>query len=119
MLDPAALLPLKPAETLILMMLAAGDRHGYGIRQDVLDHTSGRIELEAGTLYRHIRKLVGQDLIVAAPGESRDRDAEADERRIYYRLTPFGRRVLSAEALRMRELVKLAESRRLIAPARS
>jgi hypothetical protein len=31
-------------------MLAAGNRHGYGVREDILDHTGGRIELEAGTI---------------------------------------------------------------------
>jgi hypothetical protein len=41
-----------------------------------------------------------------------------DERRIYYRLTPFGRRVLAAEMLRLRSLVRLAEARRVIAPGR-
>ena len=50
-------LPVRPVELLILTMLAAGDRHGYGIRQDILDHTGGRIAVEAGTLYRHLRRL--------------------------------------------------------------
>ena len=46
---PQTLLPLKPVETLVLTMLATGERHGYGIRQDVLEHTHGEIEIEAGT----------------------------------------------------------------------
>lgn len=110
--NPDDLLPLKPVEALILSMLSAGERHGYGIRQDVLEHTRGRIELEAGSLYRHIRRLEGDGLVEATavrrPGE--------DERRIYYRLSPFGRRVLAAEMLRLRELVRLAEARRIIGP---
>jgi len=97
------------------MMLAAGDRHGYGIRQDILEHTAGAVELEAGNLYRHIRRLEQQDLIEPRSGRSA---AEDDPRRIYYKLTPFGRRVLAAEMLRMRELVRLAESRRIIQPLR-
>ena len=112
--DPDQLLPLRPVEALILTMLTAGRRHGYGIRQDILDHTGGRTELEVGTLYRHIRRLEDDDLIgtVAAPrGEPGD-----DPRRIYYRLTPFGRRVLAAEMLRLRSLVRLAEARHLIDP---
>src|SRR6476646_4822895 len=48
--QPDALLPLKPVEVLVLTMLAAGDRHVYGIRQDILEHTQGTIELEAGNL---------------------------------------------------------------------
>ena len=99
----------------MMTMLAAGERHGYGIRQDILEHSQGQIELEAGTLYRHVRQLESAGLIEAS---SQRHDPGDDERRIYYRLTPFGRRVLTAEMLRLRELVRLAESRRVIAPAR-
>jgi PadR family transcriptional regulator len=107
-----SLLPLKPVETLILMMLAGGDRHGYGIRQDILEHSQGAIELEAAHLYRHIRHLESEDLL-ASPGPARA-PAGADARRIYYRLTPFGRRVLAAEMLRLKALVRLAEVRHII-----
>jgi DNA-binding PadR family transcriptional regulator len=113
--DPEALLPLRPVEVLLLTMLSAGDRHGYGLRQDVLDHTDGKLELEAGSLYRHIRHLEDAGLLAEAVGRASD---EGDERRIYYRLTPFGRRVLAAEMLRLRSLVRLAEARRVIAPGR-
>jgi len=113
--SPEDLLPLRPVETLILSMLTAGERHGYGIRQDVLDHTRGKIELEAGSLYRLIRRMESEGLVEAASA----RRANDDERRIYYHLSPFGRRVIAAEMLRLRELVRLAEDRRLIAPARA
>jgi DNA-binding PadR family transcriptional regulator len=112
---PETLLPLKSVETLMMTMLAAGERHGYGIRQDVLEHSGGKIELEVGTLYRHVRRLESTGLIEAS---SQRHDSADDERRIYYRLTAFGRRVLAAEMLRLRELVRLAESRRIITPAR-
>ena len=113
--SPTDLLPLKPVETLILSMLTAGERHGYGIRQDVLDYTRGRIELEAGSLYRHIRRLETDGLLEASSAKP----SAEDERRIYYRLSPFGRRVLAAEMLRLRELVRLAEQRGIIAPLRA
>ena len=113
---PETLLPLKSVETLMMTMLAGGERHGYGIRQDILEHSGGQIELEAGTLYRHVRRLESAGLIEAS---SQRHDAGDDERRIYYRLTPFGRRVLTAEMLRLRALVRLAESRRVITPARA
>ena len=112
--DPTSLLPLRPVEALLLTMLAGGDRHGYGLRQDIIEHTGGRLELEAGTLYRHIRRLEDSKLLAEA-----DAPANEDERRIYYRLTPFGRKVLAAEMLRLRALVRLAEARRVISPARS
>ena len=112
---PDTMLPLKSVETLMMTMLAAGERHGYGIRQDILEHSGGRIELEAGNLYRNIRRLESAGLIEAS---SQRHDPGDDERRIYYRLTPFGRRVLTAEMLRLRELVQLAEARRIISAAR-
>lgn len=112
--SPETHLPLRPVELLLLTMLTAGNRHGYGLRQDILDHTGGKIELEAGSLYRHIRRLEDARLVAEAPAP-----ADEDERRIYYRLTPFGRKVLAAELVRLRSLVRLAESRRIISPARS
>jgi DNA-binding PadR family transcriptional regulator len=111
--SPDDLLPLRPVELLLLSMLAAGDRHGYGLRQDIIDHTGGKLELEAGSLYRHIRRLEDARLVVEAAAPLQE-----DERRIYYRLTPFGRKVLAAEMLRLRALVRLAERYRVITPAR-
>jgi PadR family transcriptional regulator, regulatory protein PadR len=111
--DPYELLPLKPLELLVLTMLGAGERHGYGIRQDVVEYTGGRIALEAGNLYRHIRRLESEGLIEES---ARRRAPGDDERRVYYRLAPFGRRVLAAELLRLRALVQLAETHGIIAP---
>jgi DNA-binding PadR family transcriptional regulator len=110
--DPTTYLPLKPVELLMLTMLSGGDRHGYGIRQDILEFTEGKVEVEAGNLYRHVRGLEDLGLIdgVRAPR------TETDERRIYYRLTALGKRVLAAEMQRLRALVRLAEERGIIAP---
>jgi PadR family transcriptional regulator len=112
----AGLLPLKSVEALILMMLTIRDRHGYGLRQDILEFSKGSLELEAGNLYRHIRRLEGNGCLAPA---GRRPAREDDERRIYYRLTPFGRRVLASEMIRLRSMVRLAEERRIISPARS
>src|SRR5579885_1568868 len=114
--DPRDRLPLKPIELLILTMLSAGERHGYGIRQDIVDHTQGRIALEAGNLYRHIRKLQSDGLVEET--EPRALPASDDERRIYYRLLPFGRRVLGAELSRIGELMRIAEANRIPTGAR-
>ena len=110
--DPAALIPLKPVEVLVLSMLSAGDRHGYGIRHDIIEHTRGAIALEAGNLYRTIRRLETDGLLDESSNAAAAGD---DERRRYYRLTPFGRRVLAAELERLRALVRLGEERRVIA----
>ena len=108
-------LPLRPVDVLILMMLVRGARHGYGIMLDVAEHTEGAIRLEAGSLYRSIRHLLDDGLVAEAPPPEPARDD--DERRRYYALTPLGRRVLAAEALRLRRLVREAEAAGLIAPA--
>ena len=108
-------LPLKPVDVLVLTMLSGGDRHGYGIRQDIIDHTGGTIALEAGNLYRTIRHLEA-DGFIDESGRRPAADSD-DERRRYYRLTPLGKRILAAELERLRTLVKLGEDRRIIAPA--
>lgn len=107
--------PLRPLELLVLTVLAGGDRHGYGVRQEILDHTQGQVEVEAGNLYRHIRRLEDNGFLteVAAPR------SETDERRIFYRLTPAGRRALAAELQRLRELVRYAERLGIVSPARA
>jgi len=112
--DPIALTPLKPVEVLVLTMLSAGQRHGYGIRQDIIEHTGGAIALEAGNLYRTIRRLEADGLLDESTVGAHASD---DERRRYYRLTPFGRQVLAAELERLRALVRLGEERRVIAPS--
>lgn len=112
--DVASLLPLRSVDFLIMVMLSQGDRHGYGIMRDVEAHTEGAVRLEAGSLYRTIRRLLDQKLIL----ESARRPASDvdDERRRYYRLSPFGRRVVAAEAGRLRHLVRLAEAAHVLAP---
>lgn len=105
-------LPLTSIELLLLTMLAAGERHGYGLRQDICEYTEGQIEIEAGNLYRHIRSLEDHGFITT----TRPPRNETDERRIYYKLTALGKRVLAAEMLRLRSLVRLAEQRGIIAP---
>lgn len=110
--DPNELLPLKPIELLVLTMLSTGERHGYGLRQDIVDHSEGRIALEAGNLYRHIRKLESDELVEET--EPKLVDAGSDERRIYYRLLPFGRRVLAAEMERLRALMQIADGNRIL-----
>ena len=113
--DPESFLPLKPVEVLILTMLSARDRHGYGLRQDIRDHTNGQVVLEAGNLYRHVHGLEADGLVVEVLAPRSD----TDERRIYYRLSPLGQRVLAAELQRLRTLVRLGEDRGIIARGRA
>jgi len=113
---PEQFLPLRPLELLVLTMLAEAPLHGYAIRQAIVDHTGDSIEVEAGNLYRHIRRLHAETLIDVTARGARDSD---DERRRYFRLTSLGRRVLAAELERLRTLVHFAEQRQLVGPART
>jgi DNA-binding PadR family transcriptional regulator len=108
---PESLLPLPPAVFHILLSLADSDRHGYAIIQDAAGRTNGEGRLGAGTLYRSIQRMLDQELIVEVDGEPSE---NADERRRYYRVTPFGRSVARAEAERLAGLVKLARASGLI-----
>lgn len=105
---PESLIPLLPAVFHILMALADEDRHGYGIIQEVSARTSGEVRLGAGTLYRSIQRMLDDDLIVEV--HTRPAPELDDERRRYYRITPFGRAVAKAEAARLTDLVKLARA---------
>jgi DNA-binding PadR family transcriptional regulator len=106
--DPETLLPLPGVTLHILMALAAGDHHGYAIIQDVAQRTENALRLGAGTLYRSLQRMLEQGLIV----ETGDRPAaeDDDERRRYYRITPFGEAVARAETRRLSELVRLARA---------
>ena len=102
--DPQAFLPLKTQWFHIMLSLAGGEQHGYGIMQEVLNRTTGKIRLWPATLYGSIKRLIEADLIE----ESDERPAPEldDARRRYYRLTSLGRRVLDAECERLQELVR-------------
>src|SRR5947209_755703 len=51
-------LPLTPAELQILLSLADGEQHGYGIMQEVAGRTDGRTKIGPGTLYGTIKRLL-------------------------------------------------------------
>jgi DNA-binding PadR family transcriptional regulator len=104
--SPQELLPLTPPVFHILLSLAGEERHGYGIMQDVARQTEGALQLGPGTLYGCLKRMLAAGLVE----ESEERpDTELDdERRRYYRMTPFGKRVVRAEAQRLAGAVTVA-----------
>jgi DNA-binding PadR family transcriptional regulator len=99
----------------ILLALAAEERHGYGLLQEVARLTDGELQLEPGTLYRALHRMLKDGWVAeSARRPAADQD---DQRRRYYRLTPMGRRVASAEADRLLRLVTVARAHRLISRA--
>ena len=106
---------LRTVEFHILLALAAEERHGYGLLQEVAALTSGELQIEPGTLYRALHRMLKAGWVVeSARRPAADLD---DERRRYYRLTPLGRRTASAEAERLSRLVTLARANRLLSRA--
>jgi DNA-binding PadR family transcriptional regulator len=103
--------PLTPAIVHILLALADEDRHGYGIMQEVTRLTDGVVRMGPGTLYGTIKRLLGARLIEEAD-ERPDPELD-DERRRYYRLTPQGRRALTAETTRVATLISAARAKRV------
>jgi len=113
---PEDFLPLKPNWFHVLLSLAAEEQHGYGIMQEVLARTDGKVRLWPATLYGTLKRLLDADLIEES-GTRPSRDD--DERRRYYRLTALGRRVLAAESARLEELVRAVHAKRGLVPRKS
>jgi DNA-binding PadR family transcriptional regulator len=103
-IDYQRFMPLKTQWFHIMLSLASGEQHGYGIMQEVLNRTTGKVRLWPATLYGSIKRLIEAELIE----ESDERPAPQfdDARRRYYRLTALGRCVLDAECERLQELVR-------------
>lgn len=108
--------PLTPAMFHVLLALAGDDLHGYAILKEVELRTAGKVRLSTGTLYGIIKRLLNDGLILEL--RARPADAHDDERRRYYRLTPRGRQVATAEAERMDEILAVARTRNLLKKAR-
>ena len=102
-------LPLKPHWFHVLLSLSGQDQHGYGIMQEVLERTDGKVRLWPATLYGTLKRLMEEGLIeesAVRPAEDLD-----DARRRYYRLTRLGRRVLAAESERLEDLVRIIRAK--------
>jgi DNA-binding PadR family transcriptional regulator len=93
-------LPLAPAALHILLALASEDRHGYGIMLEVARQSEGAYKLGPGTLYDNIQRLMEQGMVTEVSSD--------DPRRRNYRLSPLGRKVLTAEISRLAGVVREA-----------
>ncbi len=112
---PESFLPLKPHWFHVLLSLADQEQHGYGIMQEVLERTDGKVRLWPATLYGTLKRLMDAELIEES--ETRPAPDADDARRRYYRLTRLGRRVLAAESERLEDLVRVIRAKRGL-PAR-
>ena len=103
------LLPLSLPVFHMLLALSEGERHGYALKRAILQRTEGKMNLGSGALYGSINKMLEMGLIEES--DERPDPHLDDERRRYYRITTLGQQVVEAEAIRLRDLVRLAESR--------
>jgi DNA-binding PadR family transcriptional regulator len=104
-----ALLPLSLPIFHMLLELTEGERHGYALKRAILLRTEGKLNLGSGALYGSVNKMLEEGLIEES--DERPDSHLDDERRRYYRITTLGRQVVEAEAVRLRDLVRMAELR--------
>ena len=104
--------PLTPAVFHILLAIADGEKHGYGIMQEVSAATGGKVILGPGTLYGTINRMLEAGLIEES-GERSDPGLN-EERRRYYRITSKGRRAATGEAERLGELLRIARAKQVL-----
>jgi DNA-binding PadR family transcriptional regulator len=109
---PQDLIPLRPVEFEILLALAGGESHGYGIIKEASNRMPGKGRIETGTLYRALKRLTSLGLV--EPAERRPVPEAGDQRRRYFRICAFGREVAQAEARRLAVQVEVARDRALI-----
>ncbi len=111
-----AQLPLTPLSFHILLALAEGEKHGYGILKAIERRTVGKMRTASGALYLAAVRLEDAGLIEES--ERRPDPELDDKRRRYYRLSDLGRRVAAAEAERMSELLGVAFDMGLVTGSR-
>ena len=106
--------PLPVTAFHILLALADGEKHGYGIMRQVAEETGNKVRLGPGTLYGSIQTLLDAGYV-----EERDERAlaAADDRRRYYRLSAAGRKALETEVDRLAALLRLARSKKRLRKA--
>lgn len=107
------MLPLTPVVFHMLLALADGEKHGYGIMKAVEEDTNGQMQIRVGSLYGSIQRMLTANLIE----ETDERPApelDDERRRNYYRLTEFGRRVLQAETQRLAAALDVARDKRVL-----
>ena len=103
--------PLTPAVFYILLALADGERHGYGIMKQVEMDSQGKVTMGPGTLYGSLKRMLDADFV--RESNKRVDPTMDDQRRIYYQMTSIGAQALAAELARYQRVVTIAQQRQL------
>ena len=99
--------PLTPSVFHILLALADGPLHGYGIMQAVEETAGAEPAMGPGTIYGSLQRMEEAGLV-------KELAARTADRRRLFTLLPAGRRALAQEAERLTRLAALVRTRRLV-----
>lgn len=106
--------PLSATDYHVLLVLADGERYGYAIMKAIEDESGGVVRPEIGSLYRVLARLMGDGLVEETDAPQGAPNVHRGRPRRYYRLTADGRRVLTAESLRLEGMMGLARARNVL-----
>jgi len=106
-ISPKSLLPLSTAVFSILLALSGGEKHGYAIMKEVAETDGGSLSMGSGTLYGSLDRMIRAKLV-------EESGLSDDERRRYYRITRYGRKVLGAELVRLNHTLKSARRKGIL-----
>jgi transcriptional regulator len=103
MVRPASRNELLPGtlEMLILQTLTRGAMHGYGIAQHIQEMSDEVLQVEEGSLYPALQRLLVKGWVKAEWGMS-----DNNRRARYYTLTPCGRKQLGVEAENFERMIR-------------
>jgi DNA-binding PadR family transcriptional regulator len=109
--DVERVLPLSATVFSILLALAGSEKHGYAIMKEAALAENGGLTMGPGTLYGSLDRMM-------QGGLAEETGITDNERRRYYRITTFGRKVLAAEVARLRPALSTARRRSVLAHER-
>lgn len=97
--------PLTESYYYILLCLYKGPSHGYGIMQDTLKLSEGRVKIGSGTMYGATSNMIKKKWII----ETKSNNSEGDRKRLY-ELTTAGREILLYEISRLKKLIESSDT---------
>jgi PadR family transcriptional regulator PadR len=86
---------------MILRTLSPGPLHGYAIARRILDWSKGGLEIEDGSLYPALNRMLTRGWLQAEWGTT-----ETNRRARFYRLTPKGREQLERESEAFNKMIR-------------
>lgn len=98
--DPRLELLQGTLDMLILQTLQWGPQHGYSIAQTLRAQSAEALQVETGSLYPALHRLLKQGWVKAGWDQT-----EANQRARFYTLTPKGKKQLVRERDRWTQLV--------------